>query len=120
MEKEAPRALSKWGVLYVWERAINADLEKKCMEFDKLICVKKWYTTEFVYSGFFTVKDKTQTQKQKRPKKLTFGQYLVYFSPTGKIQKRILMLWTEEGIEILRGFRKSDMLCDNRDDFPWI
>ena len=118
MEKEAPRALSKWGVLYVWERAINADLEKKCMEFDKLICVKKWYTTEFVYSGFFTVKDKTHMQK--RPKKLTFGQYLVYFSPTGKIQKRILMLWTEEGIEILRGFRKSDMLCDNRDDFPWI
>jgi len=106
------RNLSKWGVLYVWERVINADLEKG-MEFDKLICVKKWYATDLVYSGFFTV-------KEKEPKKVTFGQYVVQFKPTGRIEKRFLMLWTDEGIELLRSFSESVMLCDNRKEFPWI
>lgn len=106
------RNLSKWGVLYVWERVINADLEKG-MEFDKLICVKRSPVNDYIYSGFFTV-------KQKGPKKVTFGQYVVQFKPNGAIEKRFLMLWTEEGIELLRSYRDSDMLCDNRKEFPWI
>ena len=107
------RKISKWGVLYIWERAINTDLDEG-MEFDKLICVKKSNATDLVYSGFFTVKQKRLI------KKVTFAQYVVHFRPNGGIQKRILMLWTNEGIQLLRSFSDSVLICDNRKDFPWI
>lgn len=106
------RKISKLGVLYVWERAINTDLEEE-MEFDKLICVKRSAVNDYIYSGFFTV-------KEKGPKKDTFGQYAVQFRPDGGIEKRYLMLFSYEESSILRELPDSLLICDNRKEFPWI
>ena len=104
------RNLSRWAVLYVWEKCINKELEFYSATFDKLICVRKINTRTYV--GYFTVKGKRGNN---------FAQYNVEFSKSGaRIVSACLIYWTYDMKYLISNLRPSNLIFDRRSDFSWI
>ena len=108
------RILSKWGVLYYWEPIINQELLPYDLFFDELICVKK-SEAAFMYSGYFTV-----GYSSGKSHDVEFCQLIVQFDEKGRLRKRRLVTWKEEGRYLITMSPNHLMILDNRANFPFL
>jgi hypothetical protein len=104
------RRISKWGVLYFWQPIINKELMPYDLFFDELICVKK--SGPFIYSGYFTV-----GYSSAKSHDVEFCQLIVQFDEKGRICKRRLLTWKEEGRCLISQIPKNMLILDNRANF---
>ena len=108
------RSLSKWGVLCIWENSINAILKEFNLSFDGVICIRKVPNSlTHYYIAYINVKENQGAEPVK------YVQINIKF-----IKNRPYMdgefLWYIYDIGIFRYLKQSELIIDNRKQFPWI
>ena len=103
--------LSRYGVLYFWEPAINKILVEYNLYLSKVICVRKVGQLEFV--AYFEVEPFSGINKR-------FGQFYVQFDKRGRMVSNTLLTWSRSSKCMITSLKNEDLIFDKRSEFEWI
>jgi hypothetical protein len=104
--------LSRYGVLYFWEPAINKILVGYNLYLNKVICVRKVGQLEFV--AYFEVEPCSGINNKR------FGQFYVQFDKRGRMVSNTLLTWSRSSKCMITSLKNEDLIFDKRSEFEWI